>query len=602
MNNLDYGIIGNCKSAALISKTGSIDWCCLPDFNSTSAFAALLDREKGGRFALEPAGDYSVQQSYIRKTNILMTRFSDGANTFELLDFMPRYKLEPYGYHCPPDLVRYFRWVSGSPQLRVIYDPRLNYGQGSTKTEIIDFGIKSTVRNGTYESLYLYTDLAYEPILQKQVITLHRDAFMLVSYNQKINAPNLDTIQLEFERTKVYWMGWVAQTRQVDHYQDLIERSALALKLLAYQKTGAILASVTTSLPESIGSGRNWDYRFCWIRDASMTISVMTSLRHYNVAKRFLRFILDVIAYKNAKIQIMYGINGQRQLKERILPWLEGYEGSGPVRVGNAAYTQKQNDIYGVLLDVILQNLLIYKNTINSCEDLWTVVRTLARHVRNNWSRPDGGIWEIRSGKRHFVFSKLLCWVALDRAVQIARLLRKPNDAHEWSLHRDRIKADILKRGWNEQQQSFTQAYGDDNLDAANLLIEHYGFLEPTDPRYVNTVWSTYEQLCQDGLMYRYKNQDDFGHPETSFTVCTLWMIKSLYRIGERDLAHGMFDQLLQYGNHLGLFSEDIEFKSKRLLGNFPQGYSHLALIDTAIQLSEGVDASTALRDSDCWV
>lgn len=602
MNNLDYGIIGNCHSAALISRTGSIDWCCLPDFNSMSVFARIVDEKKGGCFAIQPQGDYTIDQRYLRKTNVLMTRFSDGENTFELLDFMPRYKLETQGYHCPPDLVRYLRWVSGSPRFRVIYDPRLNYGQGTTKTEIIDIGIKSTVRNGTYESLYLYTDLAWEAVLQQQVITLRQDAFMLVSYNQKIKAPNLDSIQLELERTKVYWMGWAAQTRQVDHYQDLIERSALVLKLLAFQKTGAILASVTTSLPESLGSGRNWDYRFCWIRDASMTISVMTSLRHYLVAKRFLRFILDVIAYKNAKIQIMYGINGQRQLKERILPWLAGYKGSGPVRVGNAAYTQKQNDIYGVLMDVILQNLLIYKNTIDHCEDLWTVVRTLARHVCNNWSRPDGGIWEIRSGKRHFVFSKVLCWVALDRAVQIAQLLCKSNDARNWSLHRDRIKADVLKKGWNEQQQSFTQAYGDDNLDAANLLIEHYGFLEASDPRYVSTVWCTYEQLCQDGLMYRYKNQDDFGNPETSFTVCTLWMIKSLYRIGEKDLAHGMFDQLLQYGNHLGLFSEDIDFKTKRLLGNFPQGYSHLALIDTAIQLSEGVDASAALRDSDCWV
>ncbi len=330
-----------------------------------------------------------------------------------------------------------------------------------------------------------------------------------------------------------------------------------------------------------------------------MTISVMTGLRHYNVAKRFLRFILDVIAYKNEKIQIMYGINGQRQLKERILPWLEGYEGSGPVRIGNAAYTQKQNDIYGVLMDVILQNLLVYKNTIDSCEDLWTVVRTLARHVRHNWSRPDGGIWEIRSGKRHFVFSKVLCWVALDRAVKIAQLLCKPNDARDWSVHRDRIKADILKNGWNDKLQSFTQSYGDDNLDASNLLIEHYGFVEPTDPRYVSTVRQTYEQLCVDGLMYRYKNQDDFGRPETSFTVCTLWMIKSLYRIGERDLARSMFEQLLQYGNHLGLFSEDIEFKTKRLLGNFPQGYSHLALIDTAIQLSEGVDDCIAFDQSD---
>jgi GH15 family glucan-1,4-alpha-glucosidase len=585
MDNYNYGVIGNCNSAALVSDTGSIDWFCIPDFDSASIFARLLDERRGGHFAVEGVGDYRIEQQYLRRTNILVTRFRAGEDAFDLIDFMPRHKNESGSYHNPPDVIRYLRLVSGRPKIRVDYQPRLGYARYDTHTEIDPEFIKSYTLGGPYESAYLYSDLDHRNILDGEPIELDRDHFLLLSYNQKIVRPDLDHIQLEMERTKVYWMGWCAKATSFPQWEDAIERSSLVLKMLAYQKTGAILAAVTTSLPESIGEVRNWDYRYCWIRDASMTIAVLTGLGHYNVAKRFLKFVLSIVPYKDEKIQIMYGIRGQKRLKERTLPWLAGYRGSQPVRIGNEAFLQKQNDIYGVLMDVIYQNLLIFRNTMENLEELWTVVRTLTRHVKNNWSKPDRGIWEIRSEKKHFTFSKTLCWVALDRGVKIAQLLGKQADADDWAVARDRIKADILENGFNERIGAFTQSYNDENLDAANLLMEHYGFLPPDDEKYVSTVWLTYKRLCVDGLMYRYRNADDFGVPHSSFTVCTFWMIKSLHRIGEKKLAREMFQKVLGCANHLGLFSEDIDFSSKRLLGNFPQGYSHLALIDTAMEL-----------------
>jgi len=286
-------------------------------------------------------------------------------------------------------------------------------------------------------------------------------------------------------------------------------------------------------------------------------------------------------------MQIMYGINGQKTLKERELPWLAGYKDSRPVRVGNAAYKQKQNDIFGILLDVIHQNIVHFHHAQYILEELWTVVRTLVRHIINNWKTPDRGIWEIRSEHRHFTFSKVLSWVGMDRAVRIAEDLGQTDYLPVWCRVRDRIKKDIEEKGWNEEKQAFTQSYGSTSLDAANLLMEHYHFLQADDPRYVSTVHKCYSELCREGLMYRYKNEDDFGLPSSSFTVCTFWMIRSLARIGEWDKAEEMFNKVLGYANHLGLYSEGLDFSSKEMTGNFPQAYSHLALIDAAFILSD---------------
>lgn len=586
MKNLDYGIIGNCSTAALISKTGSLDWLCFPYFDSPSMFASILDDSIGGSFSLEALNIINIDQRYLKNTNILITSFITKDGSFDLLDFMPRYKYDEGGYHCPPDVIRYIKVRSGNPVVNFRYQPSLNYGASKTSNEIIGNYVKSFSTDGQYESLYLYSSLELKKVLDGNNITLQEDAYFLLSYNEKLPRITLDFIDLEYQLTKAYWMKWVARsTLSENRYKKEIIRSLLVLKLLSFQQTGALLAATTTSIPESIGSERNWDYRFCWIRDASMTISVLARMGHMNAAKRFMQFILNIVPFKDEKIQIMYGIRGEKNLTEHVLTHLRGYENSSPVRVGNAAYNQKQNDIYGVLLDVINIFLRTFGCDSQTKESLWTVVRSITKTVINSWSEADRGIWEYRSQIQHFTFSKLLCWMAMDRASRIASYLGKNGYAEKWATVREAIREDILTHGWNDTMQSFTQFYGSGYVDAANLLMEPYGFLSADDPRYISTVKKTEERLCVNGLMYRYRNDDDFGKPESSFTLCSFWMISALYKIGLKEKAFAMFENLLSRSNHLNLFSEDIDFSSGRLLGNFPQAYSHLAFIDTAVLL-----------------
>ena len=588
MNNLDYGIIGNCYSAALISKTGSIDWCCLPIFDSSSVFAKLLDDKIGGSFEIIVDKSYQIKQSYIPNTNILKTSFSDKENAFEIIDFMPRYKRENKGYYTPPDIVRYFKLIKGKPSFSIIYNPKLEYAKYETTTIIENEYIESYTTEGDYDSLYLYTDLHKESILNQIPITLTKNSFVLISYHQKIIQQTIERQYLLFQKTKSYWLDWAYKITSFSSYRDEIVRSALALKLLTYEKTGAVLAAATTSLPETIGEERNWDYRFCWIRDASMVVRVLSKIDRMDTVKQFVNFIIDIIPDKDEKIQIMYGINREKTLTEETLHHLNGYENSKPVRIGNAAYYQKQNDIYGVLMDVIYQDFKLFDNSLENSEYLWTITRGIVKIVDANWRKPDKGIWEIRTEEKHFTFSKVLCWVAIDRAISIAKIIRKNKYAELWQPIADEIKKDIHENAWNEKTQSFTQFYGSNEQDAANLLMEHYGFINAKDKKYILTVKTIQKELCKDGLMYRYKNKDDFGIPSSSFTICTFWMINSLHSIGETEQAKDMFHKLLSYSNHLGLFSEDIDFETKRLLGNFPQAYSHLSVIETAINLSGG--------------
>ncbi len=592
MSNFDYGIIGNCSSAALISKTGAIEWLCLPIFDSASVFAKILDREKGGSFEIITSEDYKCSQSYIKNTNILVTSFTNGKDAFEVVDFMPRYHYHNGREHIysPPDLIRYIRLKSGKPGFRIKYDPKLEYAEKITITETRKAYLKSFTKNGTYDSLYLYTNMDMEKIIKSEEVEPDGDVYFLISYNQKLLEQSLERTYLKLQRTKVYWLNWSEETHKYSKYNKEILRSALILKLLSFDKTGAILAAVTTSLPETIGEIRNWDYRFCWLRDASMVIKMMTKIGHWRSAERFMNFIIDIVSDKDDKIQIMYGINREKNLRERILTHLSGYENSAPVRIGNAAYKQKQHDIYGILMDVIYQQFSLFDVTLQNSEELWTITRSIVRIVKNNWRKPDRGIWEIRYNQSHFTFSKLLCWVAVDRAIKVAELIRKKEYVQKWSGLRDTIKNDILKKGWNENIRSFTQAYGSQDLDATALLFESYGFLESSDPKYKLTVKAVEKELGRDGLMYRYKNRDDFGLPTSSFTICSFWLIQSLYKTGEKEKAGRLFDQLLSYSNHLGIFSEDIDFKSKRLLGNFPQAYSHLALIETAMLFAEDIE------------
>ncbi|MEL1254011.1 glycoside hydrolase family 15 protein [Flavobacterium sp. DGU38] len=586
MKNLNYGIIGNCRSAALVSDTGAIEWCCLPEFDSASVFAKILDQEIGGSFEIQVTDDYTITQKYIPNTSILVTTFSNGTDTFEINDFMPRYRKEKGGYMAPPEIIRYFKKLSGNPSFRIIYDPRLDYSSGVTSSYVKENHIVSLTGTIKFDSLFLYSNLDLESIANGNEIKLKGDGYLLMAYNEKIFIPTLTKINLEFERTKTYWLSWSDKTTEYKKYNEQIARSAITLKLLSYEKTGAVLAAATTSLPETIGEVRNWDYRFCWIRDASMVVKVISELGHKKLAKDYLQFIIDLVPNKDEKLQIMYGINKEKKLTEETLDHLSGYMGSKPVRIGNAAYSQRQNDIYGILMDVIHQQLITFSNDTENGEELWNITKGIVWVVDKHWQEPDKGIWEFRTEERHFTFSKILCWTAIDRAIKVARILGKKHKAEKWEPLAAAIKNDIMENAWNESVQAFTQSYGSNDLDTSVLLMESYGFIEAMDPKYVATVKAIERDLSNDGLLYRYKNKDDFGLPSSSFTICTFWFINSLYKIGEERKAEKLFEQLLSYSNHLGLFSEDIDFETKRLLGNFPQAYSHLALIETAINLS----------------
>lgn len=595
-SNYNWGVVGNCRSAAIIDERADVIWMCLPDFDSEAVFAAVLDEKKGGTWGFRLEGNWNISQRYLGDTNILVTKFErmqeDGAPTediFEVHDLMPRYRHTGRTnlYFTPPEMIRYLKHISGTPTFKIHYNPALAFGVRETVTEIHPKYIKSWSTGGSYESVYLYSDLCAESILSGKPVTLKKDAFMVLSYHQKIIPQSMERIYLKMEKTKVYWLDWVDSIGRFAGYHSDIVRSSLVLKLMTFQGTGAILAALTTSLPETIGEQRNWDYRFCWIRDASMTVSVFSDLKHQNTVRRYLTYILNLLSTKDQGIQIMYGIRGEKHLEEKTLDHLSGYLNSKPVRVGNAAFTQAQHDVYGVLLDVILESLQYLDFRYDALEDLWTIVRMLARTVSEVWRKPDNGIWEFRGQKQHFVFSKVMCWVAMDRGIRVAERLGMSSYVERWTEVRDEIHEDILKHGWNSEVGAFTQSYESTQLDASNLLMEYYGFIDASDPKFIATVLKSKETLCEKGLMYRYRGEDDFGLPTSSFTVCTFWLIYSLHRIGMVDEARTIFDGVLAKRNPLGLLSEDIHFEDGRLLGNFPQAYSHLALIACATLLAE---------------
>ena len=616
--NSDYrqGVIGNGRSAAVIEPDGTIVFACLPDFDSGTVFAQLLDADRGGCFGLQLDGGEAVSQTYERHTNVLVTTFAGPSGSFRVIDFMPRYTWDGRAGgrgDAPADIVRLIEPVSGKPELRVCYDPRLEYSRFPTSHEIDGQRIKSITRGevrpdgqnnrrstdvrNIYESLYLYTDLDPADVLAGNAVLIDRPRYFMVSYHDKVQEPSNDTIHLMLQRTRSYWLLWAARTTLPSGYSEQVLRSALTLRMLQFDSTGALVAAVTTSMPETIGETRNWDYRFCWIRDASMTVSTLRRLGHPGMAKRLIDWILRTVPTKDDKLQIMYGLRGEKDLFEETLDHLSGYLGSRPVRIGNAAHTQQQHDIFGVMLDVVYQDLLLRDRTPEALDRLWTRVRAEVRTVTATWRSPDRGIWEIRGEPRHFVFSKVLSWVAIDRGVRIAKLLGK----HEWAAPREilanEMHADICANGWSEKAQAFTQSYGVEDLDASNLLLADYGFLPASDPRFISTVERTEQELGRDGLLYRYKNRDDFGEPSSAFTVCSFWLVKALASIGSRRKARALFEQLVAAANPHGLFGEDLDFTTRRHLGNFPQAYSHLALIDCALAL-EGEDEHEVLIEA----
>lgn len=596
MEHLNYGAVGNCRTAALISDKGSIDWFCFPDFDSPSVFGKLLDEKKGGNMSFIVGNDYRVSQRYLEHTNILSTLFEATEGAFEVIDFMPRYKLLDYDYYLPPELYRLIRLKRGTPRFRVNYNPALNYARGEVGHKTGPEYVKTYAKANERDTIYLYSGIPYDVIFNQQEVLLQRDEFLLVSYNQKLIPIDMNRVNLEFQRTRLYWMNWTNRSKKYTAFNEQIERSMLVLKLMSYQRSGAVLAALTTSLPESIGEVRNWDYRFCWLRDASMSIETLVKVGHRGAAERFIAFITGILHSKYDRFQIMYGIRGERVLTEYDLPHLAGYKNSKPVRVGNDAYHQMQNDSFGYLMDVIYQYYLYFPGTLDEIEDMFEVVKNIVRTVMEDWRKPDKGIWEIRGDEKHFVLSKVMCWVALDRAEKIAVMLQKGGYADKWRCEAELIKTDVFMQGWKEEIQSFSQTYCNTELDSSLLLMEVYGFIDATDPRYKQTVDAIYRKLMYKGLMFRYNNVDDFGIPSSAFTICTFWMVRALYVTGRQAEALNLFETLLSYSNHLGLFSEDLDFDTKSQLGNFPQAYSHLALINTAMLFGEEKRLSKFIR------
>ena len=583
---LNYGIIGNCKSSALINEDSSIDWCCLPQFDSSAIFCKIIDNHIGGSFKIEADESYIITQQYINNTAIVRTNFKNEKNEFEVLDFMTRYKLDDQNFYSPPEIQRLIKPIKGLPKIKVLYNPTLEYANGKTKTYEKEDFIVSVFDEASYETLFLYTDIEKKKILENKEFELSKSVYLNLSYNEKIDLPSLSKSEEELKKTQEYWLNWCKKSPSFKLYNKEITRSSITLKLLTFEKTGAVLAAATTSIPETIGEVRNWDYRFCWIRDASMVIKIIAKLGHQRIVKNFIDFIVNLIPNKNEKLQIMYGIDGQKTLTEKILKHLSGYKNSKPVRIGNAAYIQKQNDIYGILVDAIHFQIEKFKDISYKHEQLWSIVKSVVWVVEKNWKKPDKGIWEFRNEDQHFTFSKLLCWVAIDRAIKISNLIKNGRKSEKWKILREEIKNDIHLNAWNPKIKAFTQSYGSDFLDASVLLMESYGFIDCKDPKYIDTVKAIERELLFDGLLFRYKNNDDFGEPKSSFTVCTFWYINSLFKIGEETKAKNLFDQLLSNSNHMGLFSEDLDFKTKKMLGNFPQAYSHLALIETAMNFN----------------
>ncbi len=578
----DYhmGMIGNGRTCALIDALGKIVFCCLPGFDSGTVFASLLDEEKGGSFWIEMIGGGVMGQHYEKHTNVLVTRFEGPDGVFELIDFMPRYTADHRAGAVDdvgPDVVRKLRLVRGKPRIRVHFDPKLDYARGETKVVEQHGLLKATTEfpgdhGKVYESIYLWTDMDRTLVRSGDEMVLDGDRFLFMSYHDKVQVPNHDLVNLMLQRTRAYWMLWSARTHLPKQYREEVTRSALVLKMLQYGPTGAFLAAATTSLPETIGEERNWDYRFCWLRDASMTVAVLHRIGHPVMATRFIDWMLRTVPTKDDSLQIMYGLRGEKDLIEHELVHFSGYKGSRPVRIGNAAYTQSQHDIFGVVMDVIHQDLVMRQRTPEALDRIWTHVRSIVRTVSASWEKPDRGIWEIRGEMRHFFFSKVLCWVAIDRSIKVAELLDKHSWADDMRPLLKSMHERICERGWNAEKGAFVQSYGVTDLDASNLLIAEYGFLDPKDPRFIATVEKTREELCVDGLMYRYRNQDDFGEPQSAFTVCSFWLVKALFSIGKTKEARDLFQSLIQRRERARALRRGSGFQDPPPAREFPAG------------------------------
>jgi GH15 family glucan-1,4-alpha-glucosidase len=587
----DHGIIGDLHTIALVGANGTIDWYCCPAFDSPSVFAAILDKDKGGHYRIAPLEDgWTSKQLYFPDTNVLITRFFTPGGVGELQAFMPiaRTGEERHRHR----LIRRVVAVRGSVRFRVELQPRFNYARDPHETLQYEHGVVFDSPSLCL-ALQATTPIACDDHGVHSEFTLEAGesvTFVLEQVERGYIPRRYEEEETReaYERTIDYWRLWLAQSRYRGRWREMVHRSALTLKLLTYQPTGAIVAAPTTSLPERVGGGRNWDYRYTWIRDAAFSLYGLLRLGFTEEAGAFMDWLTarfrEGTDTTGDPLQTMYGIDGRRELPEETLDHLEGYRGSRPVRIGNAASKQLQLDIYGELVDSVY---LYNKYGKPIYHEAWIDLTRIVEWVSENWDQADEGIWETRGGGKDFTFSRLMCWVAIERAVRMARQRGLPANLVGWTKHRDDIYMQIMDRGWSESRGAFVQHYDADILDASLLLMPLVKFISPTDPRWLMTLDAITEELVSDSLVHRYdprEFEDGLEEEEGTFSICSFWYVEALARAGRIDEARLAFEKMLTYANHLGLYSEEIA-PTGELLGNFPQAFTHLALISAAFNL-----------------
>ncbi len=583
----DYAIIGDMQSAALVCTNGSIDWLCLPRFDSPACFAALLGDERNGNWSIAPTAEGSqASRAYQGDTLILQTQWQTETGTAKVIDFMPRRDGEP------PVLVRIVEGVHGSVEMDCVLRLRFGYGQVVPWVRRMNHSINAIAGP---DSVWIDTpveltgrDMAHHA--RFTVTAGERVPFTLTWVESHRSKPAECDGQEALDETRRYWADWVSRCTYQGKYRDAVIRSLITLKALTYEPTGGIVAAATTSLPEDIGGSRNWDYRYCWLRDATITLEALLRTGYTDEAAAWRQWLGRAIAGDPADVQIMYGVAGERRLAEWEVEWLPGYERSAPVRIGNAAVQQRQLDVYGEVVDALC---LAGRSGIPADRHAWSLQRALLDFLEKHWAEPDEGLWEVRGPRRDFVHSKVMAWVAFDRAAEAAAG-GLPGPAVRWRQLRDQIHDEVMEKGYNSKRGAFTQYYGSETLDASVLLMAELGFLPPTDPRLISTVDAISRELMTDGLVRRYQLSADGqsaidGLPGTegAFLACSFWLANALHLTGRYDEAVELFERLLGLRNDLGLLSEEYDPRYGRLVGNTPQAFSHVPLIQTALNLED---------------
>jgi GH15 family glucan-1,4-alpha-glucosidase len=590
----DYAIIGDRISLALVSKSGSIDWACFPRMDSPSVFAAILDAEKGGSWSITPVGEYRVERQYVPNTNVLETTFITRFGEATLTDFMPPASIEV----ARPDdssIFRIVKGLKGEVAFHLHFEPRFDYARALSLWSINEgVGVRA---NHFDQALTLYSDLpitiAGNAATADFVVRRGEERLLLATYRRPGSLlwrqfPE-DIARLAQDGTEEYWRTWVERCSYDGPHGDLVRRSALVLRLLDYAPTGAIAAAGTTSLPETIGGIRNWDYRYSWIRDASFTLYSLYVLGYPEEGENYLSWILDMTRGQPRSLKVLYGIGGEQENVEFELPHFDGYKGSRPVRVGNGAQNQRQLDIYGELLD---SAHLLHRHGGTIADELWPLLRAVVDYVCEVWKEPDYGLWEIRSAPRQFVYSKVMCWVAVDRGLRIAAERGLEHDQAAWESTRDEIRNEVLTRGYNEERGCFTQAYGYDDLDASLLALPLRRFIDADDPRMLGTIERVREELALGGtdhLLWRVSPsfEDGLKGKEGAFLLCSFWLVDVLAALERIEEAEALYDRLCSYANDVGLLAEMVDPHTGAHLGNFPQAFAHVALVNAAVHLQD---------------